>query len=113
SCGRPGMRLVGPTCSAVLSTSREVSLNASVIPTLPLPGKIGFLSQSGSLGAAILDLARAQGTGFSSFVSSGNNVDISATDLVQYWEADPETNLVMLYLETFSHPREFSHLAVR
>jgi len=112
-CRSSGMRLVGPNCSGVLNTSREVSLNASVIPTLPLPGKIGFLSQSGSLGAAILDLARAQGTGFSSFVSSGNNADISATDLVQYWEADPETNLVMLYLETFGDPREFSHVARR
>src|SRR5204863_88964 len=54
-----------------------------------------------------------QGTGFSSFVSSGNNTDISATDLVQYWEADPETNLVMLYLETFGDPREFSRVARR
>ena len=112
-CRRSGMRLVGPNCSGVLNTSPAVSLNASVIPTLPLPGKIGFLSQSGSLGAAILDLARAQGTGFSSFVSSGNNADISGTDLIQYWEADPETNLVMLYLETFGDPRQFSRVARR
>lgn len=113
TCRVAGMRLVGPNCSGVLNTSSQVNLNASVIPTLPLPGKIGFLSQSGSLGAAILDLARAQGTGFSSFVSSGNNADISAIDLVQYWEADPDTNLVMLYLETFGDPRQFSRIARR
>ncbi len=112
-CRRSGMRLVGPNCYGVLNSSHETSLNASLIPALPLPGKIGFLSQSGSLGAAILDLARAQGTGFSSFVSSGNNADISGTDLIQYWEADPETNLVMLYLETFGDPRHFSRVARR
>lgn len=112
-CRRSGMRLVGPNCSGVLNSSPETSLNASLIPALPLPGKIGFLSQSGSLGAGILDLARAQGTGFSAFVSSGNNADISGTDLIQYWEADPETNLVMLYLETFGDPRHFSRVARR
>ena len=112
-CRRSGMRLVGPNCSGVLNSSPETSLNASLIPVLPLPGKIGFLSQSGSLGAGILDLARAQGTGFSAFVSSGNNADISGTDLIQYWEADPDTNLVMLYLETFGDPRHFSRVARR
>jgi acyl-CoA synthetase (NDP forming)/RimJ/RimL family protein N-acetyltransferase len=112
-CRRSGMRLVGPNCSGVLNTSDGVRLNASVIPTLPPAGKIGFLSQSGSIGSAVIELARTQATGFSSFVSVGNNADISGSDLLQYWESDPETNLVMLYLEAFGDPRHFSRIARR
>ena len=112
-CRQTGMRLVGPNCSGVLNTSRDVLLNASVITGLPPHGRIGFMSQSGSLGSAIIELARAQGTGFSSFVSVGNNADISAVDLLQYWEADNDTNLVMLYLESFGDPRHFSGIARR
>ncbi|HLZ94147.1 MAG TPA: GNAT family N-acetyltransferase [Candidatus Dormibacteraeota bacterium] len=112
-CRRAGMRLVGPNCSGVLNSSPAVRLNASVITGLPAAGKIGFLSQSGSLGTAIIELARAQGTGFSSFVSAGNNADISGSDLLQYWEGDPATNLVMLYLESFGDPRRFSRIARR
>ena len=112
-CQRSGMRLIGPNCSGVLNTSEKVRLNASVIASLPAAGKIGFLSQSGSLGAAVIELARTQATGFSSFVSAGNNADISGSDLIQYWEADSETNLIMLYLESFGDPRHFSRIARR
>ncbi len=112
-CRLSGMRLVGPNCSGVLNSSPAVRLNASVIGSLPAAGKIGFLSQSGSLGTAIIELARSQGTGFSSFISVGNNADISGADLLQYWEADPDTNLVMLYLESFGNPRQFSRIARR
>jgi acetate---CoA ligase (ADP-forming) len=112
-CRLSGMRLVGPNCSGVLNSSPAVHLNASVIATLPAAGRIGFLSQSGSLGTAIIELARSQGTGFSSFISVGNNADISGADLLQYWEADPNTNLVMLYLESFGNPRQFSRIARR
>jgi len=112
-CRRTGMRLVGPNCSGVINTAPAVRLNASVIAGLPPQGRIGFMSQSGSLGTAIIELARVQGTGFSSFVSVGNNADISAIDLLQYWEADADTNLVMLYLESFGDPRHFSRIARR
>jgi acetate---CoA ligase (ADP-forming) len=112
-CRLAGMRLVGPNCSGVINSSPAVRLNASVIAGLPSAGTIGFLSQSGSLGTAIIELARAQGTGFSSFISVGNNADISGSDLLQYWEADPSTNLVMLYLESFGSPRQFSRIARR
>jgi acyl-CoA synthetase (NDP forming)/GNAT superfamily N-acetyltransferase len=112
-CRLSGMRLVGPNCSGVINSSPAVRLNASVIAGLPSAGTIGFLSQSGSLGTAIIELARAQGTGFSSFMSVGNNADISGSDLLQYWEADPRTNLVMLYLESFGNPRQFSRIARR
>ena len=112
-CRKSGMRLVGPNCSGVLNSAPAVRLNASVIPTLPAAGRIGFLSQSGSLGSAVIELARTQATGFSSFVSAGNNADISGSDLLQYWEADPDTNLVMLYLESYGDPRHFSRIARR
>jgi len=110
---RAGMRLVGPNCMGVLNTSPQASLNASLMPDLPLRGKIGFLSQSGSLGLAVIEHARAVGVGFSGFVSVGNNADISGNDLVQYWEADVATNLIMLYLESFRDPRTFARVARR
>jgi acetate---CoA ligase (ADP-forming) len=112
-CRQAGMRLVGPNCMGVLNASPHVRLNASLMPDLPLPGKIGFLSQSGSLGLAVMEHARAVGVGFSSFVSVGNNADLSGNDLLQYWDADPATNLVMLYLESFRNPRAFARIARR
>ncbi len=112
-CRRSGMRLVGPNCMGVLNTSPSASLNASLMPDLPLPGKIGFLSQSGSLGLAVMEHARTVGAGFSAFVSVGNNADISGNDLLQYWEADVATNLIMLYLESFTDPRTFARVAGR
>jgi acyl-CoA synthetase (NDP forming)/RimJ/RimL family protein N-acetyltransferase len=110
---RAGMRLVGPNCMGVLNTSTQASLNASLMPDLPVAGKIGFLSQSGSLGLAVMEHARAVGVGFSGFVSVGNNADISGNDLLQYWEADVATNLIMLYLESFKDPRTFARVARR
>ena len=112
-CRQAGMRMVGPNCSGVMNAAAGVRLNASTISSLPAAGHIGFLSQSGSLGSAIIELGRAQGTGFSSFASVGNNADISGSDLLQYWESDADTNLVMLYLETFGDPRHFSRIARR
>jgi acyl-CoA synthetase (NDP forming)/GNAT superfamily N-acetyltransferase len=112
-CKQAGMRLVGPNCMGVLNTSPQVSLNASLMPDLPLRGRIGFLSQSGSLGLAVMEHARAVGAGFSAFVSVGNNADVSGNDLLQYWEADAGTNLIMLYLESFRNPRTFARVARR
>ena len=112
-CRQAGMRLVGPNGLGVLNTSPQVNLNASLMPELPLRGRIGFLSQSGSLGVAVMEHARALGAGFSSFVSVGNNADVSGNDLLQFWESDPDTNLIMLYLESFRNPRRFARVARR
>jgi acyl-CoA synthetase (NDP forming)/RimJ/RimL family protein N-acetyltransferase len=112
-CRQAGMRLVGPNGLGVLNTSPQVSLNASLMAELPLRGRIGFLSQSGSLGVAVMEHARALGAGFSSFVSVGNNADVSGSDLLQFWESDPDTNLIMLYLESFRNPRTFARVARR
>jgi acetate---CoA ligase (ADP-forming) len=112
-CRDAGMRLIGPNCLGVLNTDPEVSLDATFGPTVPLPGRVGFMSQSGALGLAIIDYANALGLGLSSFVSVGNKADISGNDLLNYWEQDDRTGLVLLYLESFGNPRKFARIARR
>jgi len=108
-----GMRMVGPNCMGLLNANPEVSLNASFSPIVPPPGRVAFSSQSGALGLAILELARERGVGLSTFVSVGNKADVSGNDLLQYWEADPHTSVLLLYLESFGNPRRFARLARR
>jgi acetyl coenzyme A synthetase (ADP forming)-like protein len=112
-CREFGMRLVGPNCLGVLNTDPEVSLNATFAPAFPAKGRIGFMSQSGALGLAMIDSARARGLGLSSFVSVGDKADISGNDLLNYWEEDERTGLVLLYLESFGNPRRFARVARR
>lgn len=112
-CRRAGMRLIGPNCMGILSTAPGFSLNATFAPAAPPRGRIGFMSQSGALGLAVIDHARRVGLGLSTFVSVGNKADISGNDLLEYWESDPETDLVLLYLESFGNPRRFSRVARR
>ena len=112
-CRRSGTRLIGPNCMGILSTSPECSLDATFAPGVPPAGRIGFMSQSGALGLAVIDHARDVGLGLSSFVSVGNKADISGNDLLEYWESDPRTDLVLLYLESFGNPRRFSRVARR
>jgi len=108
-----GMRVVGPSALGVVNRSRKVSLNASLAPTLPPPGRVGFFSQSGALGIQILATAAERRIGLSSFVSAGNRADLSGNDLLQYWDTDPDTDVVLLYLESFGNPRKFARLARR
>ena len=110
---RHGMRLVGPSAMGVLSTMTEVSMNATFLEVSPSKGRVAFLAQSGALGTAVLQQAARQGIGFSSFVSVGNRADVSGNDLVQYWEADGDTDVILLYLETFGNPRKFARIARR
>ncbi|HVW39753.1 MAG TPA: GNAT family N-acetyltransferase [Amycolatopsis sp.] len=108
-----GMRVVGPNALGVLNTDRAVRLNATLAPHLPARGRAGFFCQSGALGTAILADAEARGLGLSTFVSAGNRADVSGNDMLQYWETDPDTDLVLLYLESFGNPRKFARLARR
>lgn len=110
---RYGMRMVGPNCMGVLNTEPAFRLNASFARTIPIPGNIGFMSQSGALGEAILAIAARKGIGFSMFVSVGNKTDVGGNDLLQYWEHDAATDLVLLYLENFGNPRLFTEIARR
>jgi acetyltransferase len=97
----------------IINTDPNVRLNATFAPARPLPGRIGFTSQSGALGAAILNVAERLGLGFSMFVSMGNKADISGNDLLEYWEDDPRTDVILMYLESFGNPRKFTQLARR
>ncbi len=112
-CRESGMRLVGPNCLGVLNNAPELRLNATFAAGSPRPGRIGFLSQSGGLGIAMIEGAGRLGLGLSSFVSVGDKADISANDLLQYWEHDEGTDVVLLYLESFGNPRRFARIARR
>ncbi|MGW5668316.1 bifunctional acetate--CoA ligase family protein/GNAT family N-acetyltransferase [Micromonospora sp. NPDC003776] len=108
-----GMRVVGPNCLGVANTDERVRLNATLAPVLPAPGRVGVFSQSGAFGVALLAEASRRGLGLSSFVSAGNRADVSGNDLLQYWQDDPDTDVITLYLETFGNPRKFARLARR
>ncbi|OQS13684.1 GNAT family N-acetyltransferase [Nocardia donostiensis] len=108
-----GMRVVGPSALGIANTDPEVALNATLATVLPGRGRIGFFCQSGPLGAAILGEAAARNLGLSTFVSAGNRADVSGNDLLQYWDTDPATDVILLYLESFGNPRKFSRIARR
>ncbi|MEU1513357.1 GNAT family N-acetyltransferase [Streptomyces sp. NPDC005811] len=108
-----GMRLVGPNCMGVLNTTPAVRLAATFSPALPTPGRVAMSSQSGPLGLTVLDHARRLRLGFSGFVSVGHAVDVSTDELLQWWEEDPATSVVLLHVETFGDPRRFARVARR
>ena len=106
-----GMRLVGPNCMGVLSTAADVRLDATFSPVYPPAGTISFATQSGALGLALLDHARAMNLGIADFISFGNRADVSPNDTIAYWRDDPHTRVIALYLESFGNPRAFARLA--
>ncbi len=108
-----GMRLVGPNCMGLLRLQPDVRLVATFSPTVPGHGRVSMASQSGPLGLAVLDHARRLGLGFCDFVSLGDSADVSSNDLLQWWEADGATGVVLLHLERFGNPRKFARLARR
>ncbi|MCS7275400.1 MAG: GNAT family N-acetyltransferase [Dehalococcoidia bacterium] len=112
-CRASGIRLIGPNCMGIANTDPEVRLNATFAPSPPRRGRVGFMTQSGALGLAIIEQANRLGIGLSSFVSVGNKADISGNDLLNYWEEDPNTDVILLYLESFGNPRKFSRIARR
>jgi acetyl coenzyme A synthetase (ADP forming)-like protein len=106
-----GMRVVGPNCMGLINTAPGVSLNATFAPVPPEPGRVAFSSQSGGLGIAVLEDAKRRGVGLSSFVSVGNKADVSGNDLLQFWQQDDGTDVILLYLESFGNPRRFARVA--
>lgn len=110
---KAGCRLIGPNCMGVLNTDARFSLNATFSPVYPPAGTVAMSTQSGALGLAILDYAKQLNIGISSFVSIGNKADVSGNDLLQYWESDPRTSVILLYLESFGNPSKFSRIARR
>lgn len=110
---RAGIRMIGPNCLGIVTTDPAIRLNASFAPAMPTTGPVAFASQSGALGLAILEATERLGVGISSFVSTGNAADVSFADLLEYWEADPRTKVILLYAETFAEPRQFAEVARR
>jgi acetyl coenzyme A synthetase (ADP forming)-like protein len=108
-----GMRIVGPNCMGVINTDPAVRMNATFSPVYPPAGNVAFLSQSGAMGLVVLEYASSLNMGISTFISVGNRADISSNDLLEYWEQDPATDVILLYLESFGNPRRFSRLARR
>ncbi|MGH9868443.1 MAG: acetate--CoA ligase family protein [Candidatus Polarisedimenticolia bacterium] len=112
-----GMRMVGPNCMGVINTDPAVRLNATFAKAMPsetgASGTVGFISQSGALGEAILANARDLNIGISMFASTGNKADISGNDLLEYWEDDPAVSVILMYLESFGNPAKFTQIARR
>lgn len=108
-----GMRMIGPNCLGVINTNRDVSLNATFAPTWPPAGGVAIASQSGAVGLALLDYARELGIGISQFASMGNKADVSGNDLLEYWEHDPDTKVIALYLESLGNPARFMQVSRR
>jgi len=105
-CTDAGVRLVGPNCLGVINPSPKVSLNASFSSRMPAPGNVSFISQSGALCTAVLDYAADKGFGFSKFISIGNKADVDELDLLRYYHKDPDTDVVMIYMEELSRSAE-------
>jgi acetate---CoA ligase (ADP-forming) len=110
-CRAAGIRIVGPNCLGALNTAPDVRLNATFAPHAAPTGRVGFMSQSGGLGIAIIEAAGRLGMGLSSFVSVGNKADLSGNDFLQYWEQDARTDVALMYLESFGNPRKFARIA--
>jgi acetyl coenzyme A synthetase (ADP forming)-like protein len=106
-----GVRMIGPNCMGLLNADPAVMLNATFAPVFPPSGHVAFSTQSGALGLAILEYAKRVNLGLSTFASIGNKADVSSNDLIQYWSDDPQTRVILLYLESFGNPRKFAQLA--
>ena len=105
-CANANVRLVGPNCLGVINPSEKVSLNASFSARMPAAGNVSFISQSGALCTAVLDYAADKGFGFSKFISIGNKADVDELDLLRYYYNDPDTDVVMIYMEELSRSAE-------
>ncbi len=108
-----GMRCVGPNCLGVLNTHPDVMMDATFAESLPIRGDIGFVSQSGALGGGILNILKDLNLGFSQFVSIGNQADINAETMLEYWENDDDVKQILLYMESIKNPQNFRKLATR
>ena len=102
-----GISLIGPNCLGIINTDPGFSLNATFARTMPRVGNIAFISQSGALGVAALEYAHEQNIGLSKFVSMGNKADITENDLLKGLKDDPQTDVILLYLEDLSDPKTF------
>jgi acetate---CoA ligase (ADP-forming) len=103
-CRKNDIALIGPNCLGVINAQNK--MNASFAALMPEVGNIAFMSQSGALCTAVLDYADKMAIGFSKFVSIGNKADVDEVDLIRYLHTDPQTKVVVLYVEQLSNARE-------
>lgn len=108
-----GMRCVGPNCLGLINTNDNVRLDATFAEALPVKGDIAFVSQSGALGGGILNILKDLNVGFAQFVSVGNQADINAETMLEYWEDDADVKQILLYMESIANPENFRKLATR
>ncbi|MHA2609371.1 MAG: acetate--CoA ligase alpha subunit [bacterium JZ-2024 1] len=107
---RYGIRLIGPNCFGVINTDKNISMNATFAKRCPSSGNIAFISQSGAIGVSALEFALARNIGISKFVSFGNKADVDENQLMEYLRDDPETRVILIYLESLANPRKFINL---
>ena len=108
-----GIRMIGPNCMGIINTDPAIRLNATFSPVYPPAGRVAFSTQSGALGLAILEYVTRRNLGMSTFASIGNKADVSSNDLIQFWAHDDQTDVILLYLESFGNPRKFAQIARR
>lgn len=106
-----GIRVLGPNCLGVINTHKDVRMNASFARFMPKAGNIALVSQSGAMCVAILDVATGRNMGFSKFVSIGNKADVSEIDLLAYLKDDPDTDVIIMYLEDILDGHAFIEIA--
>ncbi|MDR2528110.1 MAG: acetate--CoA ligase family protein [Synergistaceae bacterium] len=104
---RRNMRLLGPNCMGFVNTDATVSLNADMLQVVPEKGGVGFITQSGAIGSALIDFSGKLGIGFSMVVSTGNQPDMTVNDVLPLMAADKNTSVVLAYLETLPDPGRF------
>jgi len=109
--GKYDIRLVGPNCLGVINNNANIRMNASFATKMPKAGDIAFISQSGALCTAVLDYAEGRNIGFSKFVSFGNKADVNEVDLLRYLKDDPDTDVILMYLEDITDGRAFLQTA--
>ena len=102
------MRIVGPNCLGVLNTDPAIGMRATFVDLGIDPGHLALASQSGAVGILLAEQAVAAHLGISAFVSMGNKLDVSSNDLLCFFEADPQTSVIALYLESLGNPRKFA-----
>jgi acetyl coenzyme A synthetase (ADP forming)-like protein len=106
-----GMAMIGPNCFGIINTHPDVRMNATFGRINPEMGNIAFISQSGAVGGAALEYCEAEGIGLSKFISIGNKADISENELLLYLRDDPQSRVILLYLEDLKDPKTFLQIA--
>jgi acetate---CoA ligase (ADP-forming) len=105
------MRLVGPNCMGIINTKESVAMNGTFVQSDPNPGGIGFVSQSGALGASVLRILKNRDVGFAQFLSIGNKADVDENDMLEYWKENEDVKVITLYLESLGNSKKFMETA--